>query len=110
MKKEYIEFSLKHNVTLNPYTKNIIENDIKNNGARYEYFTGVAYRLIGQKVHFCDCGFCDMDYEDIYKNFTTKKEATRFLEGEDIYNSTIEEYGYYIKAVRQNEINFGLFA
>jgi len=107
--KSFSTFSLDPNVKLNPYHMNMIKNDEDMNGSKYEYFRGVAYRLKGWKEHFCDCEFCEKEYEDVKILFTSKEDAEKHAENFEVKEPKIEEDGYFIKAVRQNTADFGLF-
>ncbi len=107
--RTYTIFSQDVNVDFDLYKKEMIKNDIRDNNASYEYFTGIAYKLTGSMEHFCDCEFCDKEYEYKEEMFTSKEEANKYIKSNKIFGIKLEEYGYYKKAVRQNNADFGLF-
>lgn len=74
-------------------------------GIRFEYFTGVAYRLEGYKEHECDCPYCSLDEEGevISELFISEEEAVEYIEDYSILEPKITEEGYYLKAVRQDD-------
>lgn len=71
---------------------------------------GTGTVLSGWVDRECDCKFCTEEYEDINEYFCSKKEAEEYanLHGvnEPVYK---EDIIFYIKAVAQLSVDFGLF-
>lgn len=70
---------------------------------------GKGFILKGSKEHECDCDRCDCDYEEVEEFFTTKEEAEKYAEDYDVEIDSIEEDVFFVKALTQKPVNFGLF-
>ncbi len=95
----------------NPKDLKFSEKDLEriNSQGDMAIITGESYTLTGWIDHECDCKLCNIEYEDIYNDFTSKEEAEKYIEDYDVNDPVIEKHGLFIKAVQQAPVDFGLF-